>query len=92
MLPVGNVELHAGATFVVGALGKVFGCPRTCNGCCENKKPSNKVQRLLSEAEAATAAIALKHQLQEHTMGCKRATVESRSLPPLVFFPSRGTN
>lgn len=87
MLPVGNVELHAGAAFVVGALGKVFGCPRICNGCCENKKLSNKVQWLLSVAEAATAAIALKHQLQEHTTGCKRATVESRSLPSLVLFP-----
>lgn len=79
-----------GATFVVGALGKAFSCPRICNGCCENKKRSNKVQQLLSEAEAATTAIVLKHQLQEHTMGCKRDTVESRSLPPLVFLPLEG--
>lgn len=88
-LPVGNVEAHTqGAKFALGTLGKVFGCPSTCSGCCENNTLSNNVQQLLSEADAVIAAIVLKCQLQEHTTGCSRATVKSRS-PLLVSFLSR---
>lgn len=70
----------------------MFGCPSTCSGHCENVTPSHEVQQLLSEAAAATAAIALMRQLQQHTqsMGCTRATAESRSPPLLVSFPLKG--
>lgn len=68
---------------------EAFGCPSTCSGRCENETPSHKVQQFLSEAGAATAAIAPKHQLQQHTqsMGCNRATAKSRSPPLLVSSP-----
>jgi len=71
---------------------EVFGCPNTCSGCCDNETPSHKVQQLLSEAGAATAAIALKHQPRQHTqsMGCNRAIAKSRSPPLLVSFPLKG--
>lgn len=67
-----------------------FGRPSTCSGRCENETPSHEVQQLLSEA--AAAATALKQQLQQHTqsMGCNRATAESRSPPLLASFPLKG--